>query len=120
MFSFRKPKQLPPAVQWAVALPFLALAAYWWWTYSGLYRWLAEWQIARWGRYGLAATFLFTFLLPALPVVLVLRVVYRRSASDEASPASWADDAGESFGGWCRARSGRLGWLGSRGCERET
>lgn len=60
-----------------LALIWLALVAGWaWWEYShysGLYRWLAEWQIAKWGSYEQVWTALVPAFILAIPAFRVLR-----------------------------------------------
>lgn len=49
-------------------------------SYTGIYRWLAEWQLAQSGSYNLRFTVAASILLPAVPVCLVaeiFRVPYR-------------------------------------------
>ncbi|MBL8651033.1 MAG: hypothetical protein JNL35_11615 [Sphingopyxis sp.] len=64
----------------------MALVAGWaWWEYShyaGLYRWLAEWQIAKWGGYEQ----LWTALVPAFILTIPsLRVLRERELLNQAS-----------------------------------
>jgi hypothetical protein len=60
-----------------LALIWLALVAGWaWWEYShfsGLYRWLAEWQIGKWGSYEQVWTALIPAFILAIPAFRVLR-----------------------------------------------
>jgi hypothetical protein len=61
------------------ALPGLALGGYWWWSYSGLYRWLAEMQIDWFGAYLPGATGMVEIALCVaagfLPAALLLFVL---------------------------------------------
>ena len=64
------------------------VAAYWVWaaiTFSGLYRWLAEWQIAQFGGYYERATATLPAILMAAPAIAYLR---RRSAVAQAEAAA--------------------------------
>ena len=64
------------------------VAGYWVWAaidYSGLYRWLAEWQIARFGGYYPRATATLPALLMAGPALAYLR---RRSETAQAEAAA--------------------------------
>lgn len=67
----------PSALRFWLALGWLALVAGWaWWEYShfsGLYRWLAEWQIAKWGGYEQVWTALVPAFILAIPAFRVLR-----------------------------------------------
>ena len=60
-----------------LALTWMALVAGWaWWEYShyaGLYRWLAEWQIAKWGGYEQVWTALVPAFILTIPSFRVLR-----------------------------------------------
>src|SRR5215831_17212913 len=42
---------VPRPIVWLIRLSSCALPAYWWLTYAGLYRWLAELQLDRFRRY---------------------------------------------------------------------
>lgn len=67
----------PAALRFWLALGWLALVAGWaWWEYShysGLYRWLADWQIAKWGGYEPVWTALVPAFILAIPAIRVLR-----------------------------------------------
>jgi hypothetical protein len=60
-----------------LALAWLALVAGWaWWEYShfsGLYRWLADWQIEKWGSYEQVWTALVPAFILTIPAFRVLR-----------------------------------------------
>jgi len=47
-----------------------ALAGYWWWSYSGPFRWLAERQLQWFGAYEESITFVLTAAIAIAPVVL--------------------------------------------------
>ena len=49
----------------------LAMCLFWWWTYSGLFRWLAELQLALFGSYYLIITLLFSLLAFLIPMGIV-------------------------------------------------
>jgi len=64
------------------------VTAYWAWaaiSFSGLYRWLAEWQIAQFGGYYERATATLPAILMAAPAIAYLR---RRSEAAEAEAAA--------------------------------
>lgn len=67
----------PSQVRFWLAIGWLLLVAGWaWWEYSnfsGLYRWLADWQIARWGGYERLWTALVPAVILAIPAFRVLR-----------------------------------------------
>ncbi|MBA3942543.1 MAG: hypothetical protein C0520_15155 [Sphingopyxis sp.] len=71
----------------------LAVGCWAWWEYShysGLYRRLAEWQIARWGSYERIWTGLLPALILAAPALSVLR---RREQEQQMALADGADPA---------------------------
>lgn len=75
------PRSDPP-LPFVVGLIPLGLAIYWGWTYTGLYRWLAQRQLEFLGRYAPELTFLLTLLILMLPLLLV---VWMRSAQEQRS-----------------------------------
>lgn len=76
------------------SLGWIALVSLWaWWEfnhYSGLYRWLAEWQIARWGGYEKAWTAIIPAIVLMAPALSVLR---RREQATQQALAKEADPA---------------------------
>jgi hypothetical protein len=66
-------------------------------SYTGIYKWLAEWQLAQFHSYNVRFTIAASILLPALPVCLIaeiFRVPYRagwrpRDGSRSTTPAGW-------------------------------
>ncbi|MCI0739892.1 MAG: hypothetical protein L0Y72_12670 [Gemmataceae bacterium] len=72
-------RPFPPAYQAIIALlalGLLGLGVYWWYSYSGLYRWLAELQISFFGAYFAGYTGILTLLIvciPLIPVVFFLK-----------------------------------------------
>ena len=68
----------------------LALVGWWWWTYTGLYRLIAELQLQWWGSYDLQLTFVVTAVpVVALPM-LVLGVVLGRTEVAARSVPAWS------------------------------
>jgi hypothetical protein len=65
---------LPLPVQFAISLPPLALGGWWWFTYSGPYRWLAEWQIREWGKFYQILTFLVVVCVPLFLAALLIHL----------------------------------------------
>jgi hypothetical protein len=69
------------------------VAGYWGWaaiTYSGLYRWLADWQVAQWGGYYERGTAILPALLMAAPALTYLRrrsEIAQAEAEAELGPA---------------------------------
>jgi hypothetical protein len=73
-----RPKMSVPG--FAALLVAAALSGYWGWTYTGLYKWLADWQLEHGGQYEVELTWVFTFLILAVPFYLVTEVVRRVAA----------------------------------------
>jgi hypothetical protein len=70
---------------WSAAC--LAYVCYGWWTYTGLYRLLAEWQLSMFDEYELKATFVGALAVLVLPaVILAKRLGLREPAPSSASP----------------------------------
>jgi hypothetical protein len=65
---------LSPKLTQLLAYGCGALAGYFWLTYSGPYRWLAEWQMGVFGAYYAFYTWLGTMLLLFLPTLLAFQV----------------------------------------------
>jgi hypothetical protein len=68
--SFRKPLSGPLGT--SVFVGAMLLTAYFAWTYSGLYRWFAELQIARTGEFHPKVTLLFTFCVLIVPATIAI------------------------------------------------
>lgn len=83
------------AVRLWLSFGWIAVVALWaWWEfshYSGLYRWLAEWQIARWGGYEMAWTAIVPAIILMAPALSVLR--RREQATQEALATGEANPA---------------------------
>ena len=84
--------QVPRPLTWLIAFPLIALAAYWWLTYSGLYRLLAEWQLSSFQHYYPQYTGIFTILICLIPAAIAIQVVggmreKERSTTDAAAAA---------------------------------
>jgi hypothetical protein len=99
---------VPRALTWLIASPMLALGAYWWWSYSGLYRLLAEWQLHTFHSHYPKYTGVVELLLCMIPVVIAIQII-GGLREKERSPADAAAQA-ESYA----ARSARTSnWLQS-------
>jgi hypothetical protein len=103
----------PKPLRAALLLAGLALAGYWWFTYSGLYRLLAELQLGWWRKYyptytGL--TVVIACLLPAAIVVQIIGAIREKERSPEEAAAVTATEAarGERLQYWLEHRRGRL------------
>jgi hypothetical protein len=91
-------------------LPLLTLAGWWWWSYTGLYRWLAEWQIHLMNAYYPGYTGIVTLgLMGALglaPGLLLFHILVKINAfpldPHARPPATGQVDA------WLRAHAGLM------------
>ena len=87
---------VPTALRLLLIGPMLAIAGYWCFTYSGLYRLLAEWQLRKWNEYSpkhTGAIVVFVCLIPAAVAIQVigrLRQAERNPADAAATEASYA------------------------------
>ncbi len=97
-------RAIPGPVRGLAIAGTLGLAGYWWATYSGLYRWLAELQIAWFDGYELILTGILTCLLAVVPTMIVLVAISRRLPPPTDSPRMSAAEV-ES---WIQGHSGRL------------
>jgi hypothetical protein len=90
-----------------LSIGWMLLVALWaWWEYShysGLYRWLADWQTARWGQYERVWTALLPAFLLCAPALSVLR---RREQATQAALASGAADPAQVMRGVRKAMLG--------------
>jgi hypothetical protein len=76
----------------AVVIGYLVWGVF---TYAGLYRWLAEWQIAQWGGFYRKWTAALPGIILCLPAIAYLGRRYRlRSATEANDPAAQARTAG--------------------------
>ncbi|MBE1528680.1 hypothetical protein GGC65_003136 [Sphingopyxis sp. OAS728] len=84
-----------PAVRLWLSFGWIAIVTLWaWWEfshYSGLYRWLAEWQTARWGSYEMAWTAIVPAIILMAPALSMLR--RREQATQEALASGAANPA---------------------------
>lgn len=72
--SLSRPPKLPLPIQSGIGVPLFALAAFWWYTYSGPYRWLADWQIREQGTFYPTYTFVAVFLIPLVLAAILIQV----------------------------------------------
>jgi hypothetical protein len=71
----RRAAHVPAPIRVGLMLVVFGLTAYWWATYSGLYRLLAEWQLARSGAYGVELTGAFTALALLVPALVIIAII---------------------------------------------
>ncbi|HEY7371802.1 MAG TPA: hypothetical protein VIF57_06455 [Polyangia bacterium] len=81
--------QVPTALKVLLVSPMMGLAGYWCFTYSGLYRVLAEWQLHRFGNYYPQYTAAMVVLACLIPDAVAIHVIGRRRAA-ESRPADAA------------------------------
>ncbi|MCI0377727.1 MAG: hypothetical protein L0215_08985 [Gemmataceae bacterium] len=70
----------------------LGLGAYWWYSYSGVYRWLAELQIGIFGAYFAGYTGIFTLLIVCIPLIPVVFAFRKMTVSAQATESAQEDD----------------------------
>ncbi len=100
----RQMRAIPGPIRFGVVAGALGLAGYWWATYSGLYRWLAELQIGWFEGYDLILTGVLTILFTLVPPVVLLGALAARLPAPKEGPR-WDSDAIEA---WIRANQGLL------------
>ncbi len=71
-------------VLWTYVVLAAAVTIYFWWSYTGFYRWFAEWQLREFGSYDLRLTVLVPGLIVALPALAVLGRMRRRELVERA------------------------------------
>lgn len=83
------------AVSWVYIALAAALTLYFWSTYTGYYRWFAEWQLREFGSYDLRLTAVLPGLLVASPALVVLRRLQRRELVERAAAGTLDDLASQ-------------------------
>ena len=79
---------IPAYIRIPLIMPSMLLPLYWWYTYSGLYRYLAEIQLQQSGEYEETLTGLLCVLALLLPAAGVMALLLRYSRWGEAGGAS--------------------------------
>ena len=102
---------------WLIMLVPSALTAYWWATYSGLYRLLAEMELQSFGAYYPTYTGLFTWFISLIPAVIAIQIIggireRERSPQEAAARAIDHKLQSERFSNWILRRQRRLTGLG--------
>jgi hypothetical protein len=70
-----------------------AVAGFCWWTYSGPYRWLAEWQLATFGHYYDFYTFLFLSIAISAGLDQIGRALLRQTTGrEQATKPAWMQE----------------------------
>jgi hypothetical protein len=80
---------VPVGLKVLLGVPMMAVAGYWCFTYSGLYRVLAEWQLHRFGNYSPRFTATMVILAGLIPAAVAIHAIGRLRAADS-SPAEAA------------------------------
>ena len=109
--------QVPMPLSWTIMLSACALGTYWWLTYSGLYRALAEVQLRHWDSYYPSHTGVVVLFLCLMPAAIVLQIIggvrERERSPEEAAALTEAIAARPSrLRFWLEHRRGRLTGLG--------
>jgi hypothetical protein len=100
---------VPRTVTWLIVSPLIAVGAYWWLSYAGLYRVLAEWQLHTFDEYYPTYTGITTILLCLIPAIVALQIIGAQRAG-ERGPA----DAAAQIASYAERRARNTRWLESR------
>ena len=109
--------QVPLPITWTIMLAACALGTYWWLSYSGLYRLLAELQLRQWQSYYPSYTGVIVIVLSLMPAALLLQIVgaireRERSPEEAAALAETIAARRNLVHFWLEHRRGRLTGLG--------
>lgn len=88
-------RTLLKTILWLYVAVVAALTIYFWWSYTGYYRWFAEWQMREFGSYDLRWTAILPGLLVASPALAVLGRLRRRELVERAAAGPLDDLAGQ-------------------------
>jgi hypothetical protein len=100
---------VPRPITWLIVSPLIALGAYWWVTYAGLYRLFAEWQLSSFHQYYPTYTGIFTILLCLIPAVVAIQFIGAQRER-ERSPA----EAAAQIAGYAERRARHSDWIQRR------
>lgn len=100
---------VPRTITWLIVSPLIAVGAYWWVTYAGLYRLLAEWQLSSFQQYYPTYTGIFTILLCLIPAVVAIQFIGAQRER-ERSPA----EAAAQVAGYAERRARNSDWIQRR------
>jgi hypothetical protein len=109
----RRAAHVPQSIRGGLMVVVFGLTAYWWATYSGLYRLLAEWQLARSASYEVELTGAFTalaLLVPALVIIVILGASREGERGAAHSDRLAAEDKArrDRINGWMREHRRRV------------
>jgi hypothetical protein len=107
--------QVPMPLTWTIMLSACALATYWWVSYSGLYRVLAEFQLGHWSSYYPSYTgVVFLCLMPGAILLQIIGAIREKERSPEEAAAIAETIAARRnlVHFWLEHRRGRLTGLG--------
>jgi hypothetical protein len=108
---------VPRTVTWLIAGPLIALGAYQWFTYAGLYRLLAEWQLRSFHKYYPTYTGIMTMFLCLIPAAVAIQIIGAQRAGERGPAEAAAQIAGHAErqarrSDWIQRRRRRLTGLG--------
>jgi len=99
---------VPRTITWLIVSPLIAVGAYWWVTYAGLYRLLAEMQLSSFQQYYPTYTGIFTIILCLIPAVVAIQFIGSQRER-ERSPA----DAAAQIASYAERRARHSNWIQS-------
>jgi len=108
---------VPRTITWLIVSPLIALGAYWWAAYAGLYRLLAEWQLSSFQQYYPTYTGIITIVLCLIPAVVAIQFIGAQRERERSPAEAAAQIAGHAeqrarHSDWIQRRRRRLTGLG--------
>jgi hypothetical protein len=105
--------QVSRLVRSLITGPLLGVAIYWWLTYSGLYRLLAEWELRAFGAYRPFYTGFFVIIICLIPAGIAIQTIGRhrglkRSPADAAAHAARHAERSARVSNWVESHRLRL------------
>jgi hypothetical protein len=104
----RKQHRVPLWITAVVTLLVVALNIYWWWTYTGPFRWFAELQILNSNRYDNGSTLLVTLAASAGAMMVVTLILNSFGAFDRLATDADRADVSRPWMDWCFNHLGAL------------
>jgi hypothetical protein len=100
---------VPRTITWLLVSPLIAVGAYWWLAYAGLYRLLAEWQLHSFHQYYPTYTGIITIILCLIPAIVAIQIIGAQREG-ERGPA----EAAAQLAGYAERRARNSHWIQSR------
>jgi hypothetical protein len=96
MAGLKRPRQKMTPIGIVLLVLGGGLTGYWAWTYTGIYRWLAELQLKMMHSYEVQITFILTLTIVLGPLFLISEVIRRSTAAPTGQSTGVADKPNES------------------------